>query len=87
MKNINAMWLKLVVYTTKTCSYCGKQHNMGSKKVMNCSCGAHVDRDLNGARGIYLRALSVTTLTRLKKSTLHLAIRFGLYCLSLLAER
>ncbi|MEZ5672514.1 MAG: transposase [Thiotrichaceae bacterium] len=48
-------------YTTKTCSYCGKQHNMGSKKVMNCSCGAHVDRDLNGARGIYLRALSVTT--------------------------
>ncbi|MEZ5672984.1 MAG: transposase [Thiotrichaceae bacterium] len=47
-------------YTTKTCSYCGKQHNMGSKKVMNCSCGAHVDRDLNGARGIYLRALAVT---------------------------
>ncbi|MEZ5672374.1 MAG: zinc ribbon domain-containing protein [Thiotrichaceae bacterium] len=21
-------------YTTKTCSYCGKQHNMGSKKVI-----------------------------------------------------
>ncbi len=47
-------------YTTKTCSYCGKQHNMGSKKTMKCSCGATVDRDLNGARGIYLRALAVT---------------------------
>ncbi len=47
-------------YTTKTCSYCGKQHKMGSKKTMKCSCGAHVDRDLNGARGIYLRALAVT---------------------------
>ena len=42
-------------YTSKTCSYCGKIHNIGSKKVMKCSCGANVDRDLNGARGIYLR--------------------------------
>lgn len=44
-------------YTSKTCSYCGKIHNIGSKKVMKCSCGANVDRDLNGARGIYLRNL------------------------------
>jgi len=36
-------------------------HKIGSKKRMKCSCGADVDRDLNGARGIFLRALSVTT--------------------------
>lgn len=47
-------------YTSKTCSYCGKIHKIGSKKVMNCDCGAKVDRDLNGARGIFLRALAVT---------------------------
>ena len=47
-------------YTSKTCSYCGKIHNIGSKKVMRCGCGAAVDRDLNGARGIYLRALVAT---------------------------
>jgi putative transposase len=48
-------------YTSKTCSYCGKIHNIGSKKVMRCDCGANVDRDGNGARGIFLRALLVTT--------------------------
>jgi putative transposase len=48
-------------YTSKTCSYCGTQHKIGSKKRMKCGCGANVDRDLNGARGIFLRALSVTT--------------------------
>ena len=44
-------------YTSKTCSYCGKRQNIGSKKVMRCGCGVSVDRDLNGARGIMLRAL------------------------------
>jgi len=44
-------------YTSRTCSYCGMIHNIGSRKVMRCGCGAAVDRDLNGARGIYLRAL------------------------------
>jgi len=47
-------------YTSKTCSYCGKMHKIGSKKRMKCSCGADIDRDLNGARGIFLRALAVT---------------------------
>ena len=41
-------------YTSKTCSYCGKLHNIGSKKVMKCSCGVVIDRDINGARGILL---------------------------------
>jgi putative transposase len=47
-------------YTTKTCSYCGTEHKMGSKKRMKCNCGADVDRDLNGARGIFLRALAAS---------------------------
>jgi putative transposase len=42
-------------YTSKTCSYCGTIHNIGSRKIMKCSCGANVDRDLNGARGIYIK--------------------------------
>jgi putative transposase len=47
-------------YTSKTCSYCGTIHKIGNKKRMKCECGANVDRDLNGARGIFLRALAVT---------------------------
>jgi putative transposase len=47
-------------YTSKTCSYCGKIHKIGSKKVMKCECGIEVSRDYNGARGILLRALAVT---------------------------
>jgi putative transposase len=47
-------------YTSKTCSYCGKIHKIGSKKIMKCECGAKVDRDYNGARGIFLRALAVS---------------------------
>lgn len=48
-------------YTSKTCSFCGKIQNIGSKERMKCSCGVNVDRDLNGARGILLRALLATT--------------------------
>lgn len=47
-------------YTSKTCSFCGNIHNIGSKKMLKCSCGVEIDRDLNGARGILLRALAVT---------------------------
>jgi putative transposase len=48
-------------YTSRTCSYCGKIQKIGSKKRMVCECGANVDRDLNGGRGIYLRSLSAMT--------------------------
>jgi len=48
-------------YTSRTCSFCGKVHNIGSKKTLRCRCGVSVDRDLNGARGILLRALMVTS--------------------------
>jgi IS605 OrfB family transposase len=46
-------------YTSKTCSACGwvDQH-LGGKKVFACRrCGWVVDRDVNGARGIFLRGL------------------------------
>jgi len=47
-------------YTSKTCSYCGVIHRIGSQRRMKCGCGVDVDRDLNGARGIYLRALAAS---------------------------
>lgn len=51
-------------YTSKTCSYCGTMQEIGSKKILQCKgCGAVVDRDLNGARGIYLRALGTSPIT------------------------
>jgi putative transposase len=49
-------------YTSRTCSYCGKVYPKNSKEIMKCDCGAIVDRDLNGARGIYLRALRASAL-------------------------
>jgi putative transposase len=47
-------------YTSKTCSYCGWVHNIGTKRRLKCQCGVNLDRDLNGARGFYLRALAAT---------------------------
>jgi len=47
-------------YTSRTCSYCGTLHAKNSKKRMVCDCGANVDRDLNGARGIMLKNISLT---------------------------
>lgn len=46
-------------YTSRTCSYCGIIHPKNSKKRMICDCGANVDRDLNGARGIMLKNISL----------------------------
>lgn len=46
-------------YTSKTCSKCGKiDENLGSKKEYICTdCGLHIDRDENGARNIWIRAI------------------------------
>jgi putative transposase len=46
-------------YTSKTCSSCGYvKENLGGQKYFNCpSCKKRMDRDFNGARGIFLRAL------------------------------
>ena len=46
-------------YTSKTCGGCGMlDQKLGGKKQYNCSsCGFRADRDHNGARNIFLRAL------------------------------
>jgi putative transposase len=48
-------------YTSKTCSYCGRIQNIGSKKNLVCKCGISVDRDFNGARGIFLKTFTENT--------------------------
>jgi len=49
-------------YTSKTCNVCGQINNVGSKSKFTCKCGVELDRDYNGARGIFLRALVDTPL-------------------------
>ena len=45
-------------YTSKTCSWCGNIQKIGGSEVYNCrNCGTVMDRDENGARGIFLQAL------------------------------
>jgi putative transposase len=45
-------------YTSKTVSWNGEiVHNLGGAKVIKSSDGRFMNRDLNGARGIFLRAL------------------------------
>ena len=45
-------------YTTKTVSWTGEmQENLGGAAVIAGQGGERMDRDYNGARGIYLRAL------------------------------
>jgi len=46
-------------YTTKTCCVCGAVHDMPLwKRVMDCECGNHIDRDRNSAVNIMVRFLS-----------------------------
>jgi putative transposase len=52
-------------FTSKTCSSCGMiDYNLGAKKVYSCSkCNMVMDRDINGAKNIFLKnyeALGVT---------------------------
>jgi len=54
-------------YTSKTCTRCGTINNVGSKTVLKCSgCGLHIDRDVNGARNNFLRALVDTPCINLR---------------------
>lgn len=48
-------------YTSKTCGKCGKIQNIGSKKFLKCSCGLKIDRDLNGARNIFLKNIHLAS--------------------------
>ena len=50
-------------YTSKTCSWSGEViHNLGGKKRIRDKRGVSMDRDVNGALGIFLRALGDTPL-------------------------
>jgi len=45
-------------YTSKTCNWSGElMPNLGGRKVVTGSDGVSLDRDVNGASGIFLRAL------------------------------
>lgn len=45
-------------YTSKTCGVCGKLNNVGSKEHWKCYyCGSEHDRDLNGARNIFIKSM------------------------------
>jgi len=47
--------------TSMTCSHCGNEDkNLGSSETYNCKkCGITLDRDLNGARNIFMRYLGL----------------------------
>ncbi len=48
-------------YTSRTCSWNGQIiPNLGGRRVVSDSDGVRVNRDINGARGIFLRALGDT---------------------------
>jgi len=46
-------------FTSKMCSLCGNiDENLGSKKVYNCEkCKTSLNRDINGARNIYIKSI------------------------------
>lgn len=47
-------------YTSKTCGNCGYiKNNLGANKIFECDkCKKIFDRDINGARNIYLKYLT-----------------------------
>ena len=52
-------------YTSRTCSWSGQiVHNLGGRRWITGSDGTRMERDLNGARGIFLRALGDTPALR-----------------------
>ena len=51
-------------YTSKTCSHCGQQNNVGSNETYSCSrCLLVIDRDVNGAQCILVKALTLVQAT------------------------
>lgn len=55
-------------YTSKTCGRCGELHEkLGGNKTFRCPhCGIKMDRDMNGARNILLRYLTLRAAPHLK---------------------
>lgn len=43
-------------YTSKTCTNCGEQSSKySSTRIKECVCGHKMDRDINGARNIFIK--------------------------------
>ncbi len=51
-------------YTSKTVSWTGEIVSVGSARTIKSKDGRKMDRDVNGARGIFLRAVVDTPLLR-----------------------
>jgi putative transposase len=57
-ENQRNLYIVTEEYTTKTCGGCGEVNEVGSSKTYKCAkCNIKIDRDYNGARNIYLKAL------------------------------
>lgn len=69
-------------YTSKTCTSCGHIHTkLGGSKTFTCpSCGHALPRDMNGAFGILLKALSDTTCVISNDGVAIVALRDNLSC-------
>ena len=60
--NGNNLVLVNEAYTSKTCSECGNLTNVGSSENFKChKCNNRLDRDVNGARNIMIKALTLTS--------------------------
>jgi transposase len=46
-------------YTSKTCGFCGCLNDVGGSKDYKCDCGIDIDRDINGARNILIKSLTM----------------------------
>lgn len=46
-------------YTSKTCGFCGMLNDIGGSKDYKCDCGMDIDRDINGARNILIKSLTI----------------------------
>ena len=46
-------------YTSKTCGGCGILNCIGGSKEYKCECGVYIDRDVNGARNILIKNLTM----------------------------
>ena len=56
------VYVRSEAWTTKTCTRCGHiKHDIGGAKRFKCpGCGLDIDRDVSGARNIFLRNVQLT---------------------------
>ena len=59
-------------YTSKTCSECGYlKRNLGGSKVYHCDeCGSVMDRDVNGAKNIFLKNFKALELSIIESASI-----------------